>query len=144
MSRIRYWYFVRLAFLAIPWELKHNKAAKGTLFKQYHLLQARSIESAFKKANLILSVSENRSGEAKLRGKRVIYLKVGILNLEPVYQKLSSGVEIFDESERDVSLACARKQVLSRKSRIRLIKYEKKKGKPTLLDVYWGRSFNRD
>src|SRR5438094_734584 len=97
------WYFVRLAFLAIPWESRRRSKCKGTLFKQYHLLQAATITSAFKKADRILAVCENCSGEGKLNGKRVMFKKIGIFNLEPLYEKLRDGVELFDESEPEVS-----------------------------------------
>jgi hypothetical protein len=46
-----------------------------------------------------LSICQNPRGEAKLNGERVAYIKVGIMDLEPLYEKLESGVELFEESE---------------------------------------------
>jgi hypothetical protein len=142
-SHARSWYFVRLAFLAIPWDSRKHRRPKGNLFKQYHLLQADDIGSAFRKAEHILSASENLSGDGKLNGIRVIYRKIGILDLEPLYQKLESGVELFDESELNVSCADIESHVLSKSQRLRMVAYEKKKGKQPPLDVYWGGGFNR-
>ena len=137
------WYFVRLAFLAIPWQSRRNKNAKGTLFKQYYLVKATGIKSAFNKANYILSVSEHREGDGVLDGKRVIFKSIGILDLEPLYEPIKSGAELFDESEGDVAYAGIKKQVISSHKRIRMIAHEKRKGKPSLLDVYWGEDFDR-
>jgi hypothetical protein len=137
------WYFVRLAFLAVPWKSKSDKNAKGTLFKQYYLVQARNIESAFKKAQHILTTSEHCDGDGRLNGKKVAFQKVGILDLEPLYELLQSGIEIFDESELNVTYADIKKRVIPVHKQIRLIVHEKKQGKPTLLNVNWGERFNR-
>src|SRR5580765_480549 len=82
------WYFVRLAFLAIPWESKDNENPRGTLLKHYHLIQAKNMKSAFNKASHILSMSEHCEGDGRLRDKRVIFKKIGVLNLEPLYERL--------------------------------------------------------
>jgi hypothetical protein len=137
------WYFARLALLAVPWEARNKRTAKGTLFTQYHLIRARNISSAFDKAEQILALSENRKGAGKLNGHRVDYKRVGILDLEPLYQKLASGVELFDESKQHVSFSSICRRVLSADRRLEMIEYEKMKGKPPLLDVFWGKKFDK-
>jgi hypothetical protein len=137
------WYFTRLALLAVPWETRNKRTAKGTLFRQYHLIRAKNITSAFDKAEHILALSENRKGAGKLNGHRVDYKKVGIMDLEPLYQKLASGVELFDESELHVSFTSICRRVISADRRLEMIEYEKIKGKPPLLDVFWGKKFDK-
>src|SRR6266498_1553834 len=119
------WYFVRLAFLAIPWEAKKNKPAKGTLFKQYHLIRAKNVSSAFRKADRILHFSEHPEGTGTLNDEKVVVKKVGILDLEPLYEPIKSGVELFDESEVDVRYSDAQKLVIPKRQRLRMIAYEK-------------------
>jgi hypothetical protein len=106
-------------------------------------VQAKNIKSAFKKAQHILTTSEHCEGDGRLNGKRVIFKRVGILNLEPLYEPLQSGAELFDESELDVVYAEIKKQVIPNHRRMRMISREKKKGKPTLLDVNWGERFDQ-
>jgi hypothetical protein len=84
----RSWYFVRLAFLAIPWESRRKRKAKGTLFKQYYLLHAKNIKSAFRKAYYILTASEHCDGDGRLKGKRVVFKRVGILDHEGALPQL--------------------------------------------------------
>ena len=136
------WYFVRLAFLAIPWESRHSKRAEGTLFKQYYLVRAENIKSAFAKADRILSVSEHCDGDGVLNGKRVVFRKIGILDLEPLYEPLRSGVELFDESEIAVSATEATKHVVTSQKRARMIAREKKEGRQSLVEPYWGEGFD--
>jgi len=135
------WYFLRLAFLAIPWEARGNKDTKGVLFKQYYLLKAKAMKSAFEKAKRILSVSQHCEGDGRLKGKRVIFKSVGIMDLEPLYEPLQSGAELFDESEEGISYVEAKKQVIGKQKMARMITNERMKGKPKLLDVYWGKDF---
>src|ERR1039458_6328651 len=137
------WYFVRLAFLAIPWKSKDGKNPKGTLFKHYHLIQAKDIRSAFNKAGQILSISEHCEGDGILQGERVIFKKVGILDLEPLYERLQSGVELFDESELGTRYLEIGRKVITNQKRSRMIAQERKNGKPPLLDVCWGKSFDQ-
>lgn len=138
------WYFVRLAFLAIPWKLKDNENPRGTLFKHYHLIEAKNMKSAFNKASHILSISEHCEGDGRLQGKRVIFKKIGVLNLDPLYERLQSGVELFDESEVGVCYSEITKQIITNQERSRMIAAEEKSGKPHLLDVCWGEGFNKD
>ncbi len=137
------WYFVRLALLAVPWEVQNKRSIHGTLFMHYHLIRAKNIRSALDKAEHILAVSENRKGAGRLHGHRVDYRKVGILDLEPLYQKLESGIEIFDESKPNISLSSISRHVLSTERRLQMIEYERKKGKPPLLDIFWGEDFDK-
>src|ERR1700733_2845519 len=127
MSQI--WYFSRLAFLAVPWNLRNNNSAKGTLFKQYYLVRAKNIRSAFTKAEHILSASEHCEGGGRLNGRRVVFKKVGILDLEPLYQPLQSGAELFDESESGVAYAKIKKYVISSQRKTQMITREKKNSK---------------
>ena len=136
------WYFVRLAFLAVPWRKRTSPNASGMLFKQVHLVRARSIASAFAKADYILSLSEHRDGRANLRGVRVDYRKVGVLEVEPLYEELVSGVELFDESELNIRMDDIHSQVISPSRRKRLVEYERLHGKPPLLKVFLGDKFN--
>jgi hypothetical protein len=138
------WYFVRLAFLAVPWELRANKNPIGTLFRRYHLIQAKSMRSAFNKATHILSMSEHCDGDGFLQGKRVAFKKVGILDLEPLYERLESGVELFDESEMGIRYSKICKQVVNSRNRAQMIALEMKMGKPELLNVCWGKRFEAD
>lgn len=137
------WYFARLGLLALPWALRHDPKAKGTLFRQYHLIQAADMSSAFAKAEHILSVSECRTGDASLHGHRVDYRKVGVLDLEPLYQKLESGVELFDECEINVPLVATVRRVIKSEKRRKLVESERKRGTPPLLDVFYGDDFYR-
>ena len=137
------WYFVRLAFLAIPWESRFGGDPKGTLFIQYYLLEARNIKSAFDKARSILSVSEHCEGDGSLRGKRVIFKKVSILDIESLYEPIKSGVELFDESELGVKYAEVKRQVIGHQTERRMIAHEQAKGKPELFDICWGVDFDR-
>jgi hypothetical protein len=137
------WYFLRLAFLAVPWKSRAAKNLKGTLFKHYYLVQAKNIKSALNKAKQIIGVEESLDGSAKLNGKRILYKKVGVLDLEPLCERLESGVEVFDESEKGIKYSSAKRQALSTKRLAWLISYEKKKGKPELLDVFWGNDFDK-
>src|SRR6266481_4685421 len=72
--------------LAIPWKSRNITNAKGTLFKQYYLLRAKNIDSAFRKAMRILLVCEHCDGDGWLNGKRVIFKKIGVLDLQPFYE----------------------------------------------------------
>src|SRR5205814_163361 len=105
------------AFLAIPWRLRLTKDTRGTLFKQYYLFKSRNLESAFKKADHILAISEDLTGGGSLNGKRVVYRKIGILDLEPLYQELSDGVELFDESEIRMPYKTLKKQLIGKARR---------------------------
>jgi hypothetical protein len=138
------WYFVRLAFLAIPWASKDDENPKGTLFKHYHLIQAKDMRSAFNKARHILSISEHCEGDGVLQGERVIFKKIGILDLEPLYERLQSGVELFDESEVGTRYLEINREVITNQKSSRMIAQEKKNGKPALLDVCWGKGFDKD
>jgi len=89
------WYFARLAFMAIPWNARNSSNPKGTLFRKYYLLRARNIESAFNKADRILSVSEHCDGSGSLKGKRVCFKKVGVLNLAMTSSNLSKSCFCF-------------------------------------------------
>jgi len=110
----RRWYFTRLGFLAVPkgGARGNRRNQRGTLFTQYYLLEAASIKSAFKKADLILSICENRDRGARLKGRPVDFMKIGIFDLEPLYQKLTDGVELFDESELKVTYGRAKRRVM--------------------------------
>ena len=122
------WYFVRLAFLATPWKSKDHENPKGALFKHSYLIQAKNMRSAFKKAGHILSTSEHCEGDGRLQGKRVIFKKIGVLNLEPLYERLQSGVELFDESEVGVRYSEITKQIITNQERSRMISQEKESG----------------
>lgn len=135
------WYFLRVAFLAVPWPFRAAKNPRGVLFKHYYLIQAINSESALNKAKYIIDIKESLDGSAKLKGKRVIYKRVGILDLEPMCEILKSGVEVFDESESDVDYLSAKRHVMSAQRFRKLTRYEKSKGKPEPLDVFWGKAF---
>lgn len=132
-----------MGLIAVPWHLRNKTNATGTLFKQYYLIRAGNIKSAFKKADYLLSISEHREGDGKLNGKRVAVRAVGILDIEPVLEPIQSGVEIFDESESKVSYSLAKSLTIGERDRIRMIAYEAKHGKPTLLAPIVGAKFNR-
>jgi hypothetical protein len=119
----------------VPWISRKNRNAKGTLFKQYHLIRAKNATSAFKKAERILQVSEHLEG-GSLNGRKVTVEKVGILDLEPLYECIQSGVELFDESEVGVCRARARKLAMSNSQKRQLIAYERRNGKPQLLGFF--------
>ena len=69
--------------------------------------------------------------------------KVGLLDIEPLFQPLQSGVELFEESELRVSSSEAKKHVITNRQRTRMIAREIKSGNPTLIDVYWGEDFDQ-
>src|SRR5579859_2556366 len=91
------WYFVRIAFLAVPWKKRGGKNPKGTLFKQYFLIKAKHMTSARNKAKRIISVSESRNGTAEFNGQQVDFMKIGIMDLDQLTDRLVSGVEILSE-----------------------------------------------
>ena len=70
-------------------------------------------------------------------------MKIGIFDLEPLYQKLTDGVELFDESELKVTYGRAKRRVMSKNHRRRLLEYERREGKPTIFDVFWGEDFEK-
>lgn|GEM_PF-3167319 len=139
----RSWYFIRLAFLAIPWKARNNKNPRGVLFRQYHLVQAKNVKSAFEKAGYILSMSQHCDGDGVLNGERVAFKKVGILDITPLYETLKDGVELFDESEPGVTQVDVKRQTISAKRRRQMIASDERKGKTKLLDVYWGKDYDR-
>jgi Domain of unknown function (DUF4288) len=136
------WYFARLAFIASP-AGSNTRKLQGTLFLNYHLIRAKDYRSAFKKAEYILSTREHCDGSGKLNGKRINLKKAGILDLEPLYEPLKSGVEIFDESRIGVRYARIKQKVISSRKKLWLIIYEKKHGKPKLIPLLWGKKFDR-
>lgn len=137
----RTWYFVRLAFLSIPWKLRRSKNPRGTLFTRYFLIQATNIRGAFRKANHILSLCNHCDGDGRLDGKQVACKKIGILDLEPLYERLQSGAELFDERCGEEQLLKIAQRVITSRQKGRMIRYEEKNGKPPLLDVCWGDGF---
>src|SRR5258706_677437 len=102
------------------------------------------MKSAFNKAGHILSMSEHCDGDGVLRGERVIFKKVGILDLEPLCERLQSGVELFDESEVGTRYLEISREVITNQKRARMIAQERKNGKPSLLDACWGNGFDKD
>lgn len=137
------WYFARIGFLAIPWRNRKAKDPKGVLFKHYFLIQAKTTKSAIAKLNCILQTMESLDGGASLNGKKILYKQVGILDLDPLCEPIESGAEIFDESELAVKYSAAKRQRMSAKQIRHLAAWEKKNGHPPLLQVYWGRDFDR-
>lgn len=120
------WYMARLGFFAVPWKHREDPNPEGTFFKEYYLIQARDAASALRKAEVILASSENRSGTARLGRSKVHYTAVGVLDLEPLIWELKSGVEVFDESESEVTLGEAKSYLLNRARKRRLFLYDKK------------------
>ncbi|OJV25751.1 MAG: hypothetical protein BGO12_11295 [Verrucomicrobia bacterium 61-8] len=137
------WYFVRLAFLAIPWKSKDDEDPVGTLVERSYLIQATSMKSAFKKADHILAISEHCEGDGRLRGKRVVFKRVGILDLVALYEHLQSGVELYEEAEADVRRSDVAKRIISVRSSSRMIALEGRLGRPDLLNVWWGDDFDK-
>jgi hypothetical protein len=139
------WYFVKLARLAVPWKHRKMRVPRGTSLKNYYLIQARSVKVALAKAEIILSITESRTGGARLGGhnERVDIRKVGVVDIEPLCEKLVSGVEIFIEAEKDVSMRSLRKEIVPARYIKRWENYEKKCGNQKLLDVFWGKEFDQ-
>ena len=141
MNIVKRWYFARVALMVVPWERRNEANPTGTLFKESYLIQAKDMLSARRKAERIMSVSESRTGSGEYKGKKVDFLKVGILDLEQITDKLISGAEIFEEHDSNISLKTAKALVVPKKELDELIRKECKKGPLTILDVYWGDDF---
>ena len=135
------WYLARIALIAVPWENRDDPHAQGTLFRDYHLIDASSFESAFRKAEHILSIKENTSGSSELDGRKISYMKVGVLDVEPVIDELVSGAEIFDESEEKVACSSALALAMTKKRQQARADYERDHGLPAVLRVFHGDEF---
>ena len=109
------------------------------MFREYFLIEADSFASAARKSNHILSVHENESGSASLNDLPVSFRQLGILDLEPITSEIVSGADI---SETGVSLADARRLILSDTARTARERYEQEHGMPPVLPVFWGDEFD--
>jgi hypothetical protein len=135
------WYFVRIAVLIIPWARRKTKNPKGTPSKVSYLVKARSLGAAKAKADFLLSVNANTTGSYERDGEKVSILKVGVMDLEQLQERLQDGVEIFEETETDARLEDFRKILVNPRTLRREIKKDDLQGFLPMLPVRWEKEF---
>jgi len=140
----RYWYFLRIALLAIPWDSREEKDPRGMRILRSYLVTAPSLSSALKKAYRILSTNENLTGSTVV-GKppqKVALKAIGISNIEQIEEQIESGAEVFEEILVNVRLSDAASDILSDSELNEEIEKENKQGTFQPIQPYWGDDFD--
>ncbi len=63
------------------------------------------------------------------------------MNIEPLFEKLDSGVELFEETKANITVREAMRLSMPPKTRKRLMRQVRRNTNQPLLDVFWGNDF---